>query len=134
MRNVVTAILVVTSVTSTATAVMFYKKFKTAEVNPQMQAQAEVDQMLLKVAALIVLPTDEKPTVATVSDPEKLNGQAFFKNAKVGDKVLIYTNAKKAILYDPTANIILDVAPVNIGEAPEGGSETQVLGATDTPE
>ena len=38
-------------------------------------------------------------------------------NAKVGFKVLIYTQAKKAILYDPGANKIVEVAPVNIGDS-----------------
>ncbi len=55
------------------------------------------------------------PTVATVSDPAKLQGQTFFANAKVGDKVLIYTNAKMAYLYDPISNKLINVAPLNIG-------------------
>ena len=40
---------------------------------------------------------------------------SFFSKAKVGDKVIIYTNARKAILYDPVAGKIVEVAPVNIG-------------------
>lgn len=69
-----------------------------------------------KVSRLIVLPEGETPTIATVADPSKLKGQAFFANAKVGDKVLIYPNSKKAILYDPNQDIIVEVAPVNIGQ------------------
>jgi hypothetical protein len=135
MRNVTLAALVAISVTSTASAAVFYKKYQAASVNPQAVAQAEINDMLAKIGALIVLPTDEKPTIATVSDPEKLASQAFFKDAKQGDKVLIYTTAKKAILYDPTANKIIDVAPVSIGNNPtaaaEDGSDPQVLGAQD---
>lgn len=48
-------------------------------------------------------------------DPEKLRDQPFFANAQRGDKVLIYANAKKAILYNPPSNKIIEVAPVNIG-------------------
>ena len=83
--------------------------------NPQIAAQEETQELLNKVGMLIVLPQGEQPIVATVSDPEKLQSQAFFSSAKKGDKVLIYTNAKKAILYDPVADKILEVAPVNIG-------------------
>lgn len=60
------------------------------------------------------LPIGEIPTVATVSEPEKLKNQEFFKDAKKGDKVLIYTNARKAILYDPLADKIITIAPVSL--------------------
>src|SRR5687767_785586 len=80
----------------------------------QAQAQAEADKLVSDVGKLIELPSDEKPTIATVSDVEKVKEQAFFKNAKNGDKVLIYTNAKKAILYRPSENRIVEVGAVNI--------------------
>jgi hypothetical protein len=51
-----------------------------------------------------------------ISDPEKLKGQAFFAKAKIGDNVLIYTASKKAYLYDPVANKILEVAPIDFGD------------------
>lgn len=77
--------------------------------------QADVKELLQRVSRLIVLPENEEPTVATVSDPEKLKDQPFFAKAKTGDKVLIYSKAKKAILYDPKADKIIEVAPLNIG-------------------
>lgn len=64
----------------------------------------------------IVLPEGETPTVGTVTDPEKLKDQAFFEKAKIGYRVIIYTNAKKAILYDPDSDKIVEVAPLNIGQ------------------
>jgi len=64
------------------------------------------------VGRIIVLPNDEEPTVATVTDPEKLRDQVFFANAKAGDKVLIYTKARKAYLYDPIAGKLVEVAPI----------------------
>lgn len=81
----------------------------------QRLVQAEVRKLVSEVGKLIELPSGEDPTVATITDIEKLKDQPFFKNAKNGDKVLIYTQAKKAILYDPSAKKIIDVAPVNIG-------------------
>ncbi len=76
------------------------------------------------------LPSGETPTVAAVSDVSKLQGQQFFVNAKNGDQVLIYSNAKKAILYRPSTNKIIEVGPVNLtpSEAPTqtaSGSATE---------
>ncbi|KKT87549.1 MAG: hypothetical protein UW89_C0024G0001, partial [Parcubacteria group bacterium GW2011_GWB1_45_10] len=33
-----------------------------------------------------------------------------------GDKVLIFSTSQKAILYDPVNDIIVEVAPINIGQ------------------
>lgn len=93
----------------------FYKQFRDIQNNPNKMAQDELNSILIAVGKLIVLPTGEQPTMATVTDPEKLGGQPFFVHAKKGDKVLIYTNAKKAILYSPEINKIIEVAPLNIG-------------------
>lgn len=81
----------------------------------QKVAQEEIRKLVSEVGKLIELPSGEDPTVATITDITKLQDQPFFAKAKNGDKVLIYTQAKKAILYDPKAKKILDVAPVNIG-------------------
>lgn len=92
----------------------FYKN-KISYQDPKLEAQAQARELAERVGKLILLPQDEVPTIATVSDPEVLKNQAFFADAKKGDKVLIYPNAKKAILYDPEANLIINVAPVNLG-------------------
>ena len=72
--------------------------------------------VVAEISKIMILPVGEDPTVATVADPEKLKGQSFFVNAKKDDKVLIYTNAKKAILYRPSERKIVEVAPLNIGQ------------------
>jgi hypothetical protein len=95
----------------------YYRQATDLKKNPQRQQailQQEADSLVAAVGRLIVLPTDEQPTIATVSDPEKLRNEAFFSAAKSGDKVLIYSKAKKAILYDPIADKIVEVAPLNI--------------------
>jgi len=84
--------------------------------NPRAIAQQEAKGLVDKVGKLIALPTGEEPTIATVTDVEKLKDQPFFAKAKNGDKVLIFTQAKRAILYRPSIDKIIDVAPVNIGQ------------------
>ncbi len=89
--------------------------------NPNAATEAEVKATVAQVAKLMVLPQSEVPTVATVSDPEKLKDQPFFANAISGDKVLIYSIAKKAILWRPSIAKIIEVSPLNIPaqEAPK---------------
>ena len=99
-----------------ATTVYFYRQASKLKQDPQKAAQESTQELIGKVSKLIVLPAGETPTVATVTDPEKLKKeQPFFANASVGDKVLIYTGARKAYMYNPTTNKIIEVAPVNIG-------------------
>lgn len=107
--------LAIFGVTAIFFAVYFYKQYSFLKNSPQAIAKKEIQQLVEEVGRLIVLPEGEEPTVATVSDPEKLKNQVFFINAKKGYKVLIYPNARKVILYDPAARKIVEVAPVNIG-------------------
>ncbi|HYU64899.1 MAG TPA: hypothetical protein VEK36_01350 [Candidatus Paceibacterota bacterium] len=97
-------------------AFYFYNKYnQVKQSSPQQETQSEVQRLVANVSKLILLPENETPTVATVSDPTLLRDQPFFARAKIGDKVLIYANARRAILYDPVENKILEVAPLNIG-------------------
>jgi hypothetical protein len=75
-----------------------------------------------QIGKLIELPTGEEPTVATVSDKTKLADQPFFDKAINGDKVLIYQKAKKAILYRPSTNKIINVATIDLGVSPTPAS------------
>ncbi len=101
----------------TAFAITKYPKYLGLSKG-QAQAQAEVDVLISDVGKLLALPDDEKPTVATITDVEKLKEQTFFKNAMNGDKVLIYTKAKKAILYRPSDKKVVEVGAVNINQQP----------------
>lgn len=116
-QKVVWGVLAALVVVALGAAVYFYTQLNQLQQDPQKVAQKESKTLVAKVGKLIVLPEGEEPTVATVTDPNLLRDQPFFANAKTGDKVLIYTNARKAILYNPEENKIIEVAPVNIGAA-----------------
>ena len=84
-------------------------------------------QLVEKVGKLIDLPQGETPTFATVTDTEKLKNQPFFQRAKNGDKVLIYSQSQKAILYRPSINKIIEVTfvntkPVSVSPQPQAAS------------
>lgn len=108
-------VLAVVAVVAFGAAYYFYNEAVTLKKEPNRVAKEEFTKLIAQVGKLIVLPEGETPTVATVSDPDKLKSQPFFSKSKFGDKVLIYTTAKKAILYDVESNKIVEVAPINIG-------------------
>lgn len=97
-----------------------YQKTQSLLKDPNQIALAETRALVDKVGKLIELPVNEEPRIATVSDKTKLIGQSFFAKAENGDKVLIYTINKKAILYRPSTNKIIEVTNVNIqSETPQ---------------
>jgi hypothetical protein len=121
------------------------KELQKLKGNPQTVARGEIQDVKAKVSELMELPQNEEPTLATVTDINKLKNQEFFSQAVNGDKVLIYTKTSKAILYRPRTNKIIEVASVNLGQtqspAPSQSQTpklkvviyngTSVVGATD---
>lgn len=96
----------------------YYQHTQTAkQTNNPAAAADEVKKLVEAVGKLIDLPTGETPTIATVTDIAKLKDQPFFQKAQNGDKVLIYGKAREAYLYDPVANKVISVAPLNVGTA-----------------
>jgi hypothetical protein len=102
------------SVVSTVYFYTQYQRTKAQLAQTPQQAQEEAKQLVGKIGQLIVLPQGEEPTLATVTDTEKLASQPFFTSARNGDKVLVYTQARKAILYRPSDHIIVDVASISV--------------------
>lgn len=112
---------------------LVYQKNNAISQDPNQVSLAEAENLIEKIGRLIELP-NEQPQIATVSDASKLPNQPFFKNAQNGDKVLIYKIAQKAILYRPSINKIIDVAPLAASQPT--GEPNQILAtptATMTP-
>ena len=92
------------------------ESFKLSKGSRDSTSSNEVDDLISEVSKLIVLPSDEIPTIATVTEEDLVKGEPFFRNAVNGDRVLIYTNARKAYLYRPSERIIIEVGVVNINQ------------------
>ncbi len=121
--NLTTLIILIIVVAGAAGSVYFYNNYQSSQEeldklkkDPNTLAKQESKDLVDKVGKLVELPKGENPTIATVADKSKLAKQPFFAKAKNGDKVLIYTEAKRAILYRPITNKIIEIAPVQIGE------------------
>ncbi len=116
-KRVLLIILVLVAICGVYGSVYFYKKYQTLKVDPTIEAQKETTRLVEVLGKLMELPTGENPTVATISDKEKLKGQTFFTNAENGDILFAYTTAMQAILYRPSTNKIVNVAPISINSS-----------------
>lgn len=99
------------------------------EVDKLSQAQKqetstedEAKQLASEVGKLIELPSDEVPTIATVTDATKVQDKPFFAKAQNGDKVLLYAKSSKAVLYRPSAKKLIEVSALNLSEAQPSGT------------
>jgi hypothetical protein len=81
------------------------------------QAADERGALIARIGRMVVLP-DEEPQIATVTNPDILKGDPFFADAKAGDKLLIFSKARRAILFDPVAGVIVNAAPLDLRSTP----------------
>ena len=94
----------------------YYGKYQSLIQNPSIEAALETRALVSSVSKVIDLPVGEEPTVATVRDTSKLQGQPFFEHAQNGDVLLMYAKADKAILYRPAEHKIIEVSPLSLGQ------------------
>ena len=112
-KIICTSLVVALVVSLFLVSVALYKeKNKKLSLNDIESLQKEqINNVLKEISKHMVLPKDEQPTVATITNVDKLKKQMpFFDKAQNGFKVVVYK--EKAILFDPANNIIIDVAPV----------------------
>lgn len=124
-------IFVVLVIVAGLMAVAIYIGYKEIQSNKNITKEAEVisnAEILNRVTMLTEVPYDEIPVIATVKDVEKLNNQVFFSRAQNGDKLLIYNKARRAILYRPYSNKIIETMTIKLTEQGEMKPEELVEG------
>lgn len=104
------------------------KRSKTYTNNPK----AEIQDLLKEISRSMELPSTVEPSLATVSDASKLKNQVLFTNAQNGDKLLIFADVKKAILYRPSTKKIIDVALLSAPATQSATQQTPVSAASKT--
>ncbi len=109
------------------------EELETLRSDPQAKVRAETEELIAKISILTDLPQDEVPMIATVSDASVLQDQSFFRNAQNGDKILVYTQASRAVLYRPSTNKVIEVGPVDINKSKLGAATSGVAGESDVP-
>jgi len=114
-HHLIVAIVATLAVGMVVTSGIFYFKAKNiqSQANRQEELEKATKKLTDKISKFYELPKDEIPTVATVSEPEKVKDQVFFRDTQKDDKVLFYKTGKKAILYRPSTNKIIAVSTLD---------------------
>lgn len=82
--------------------------------NPQAASEQQQSELVNKIGKIVELPKDESPLVVAVENAAKLKDQPFFVDAKDGDKVLVYSKSKLAVLYRPSTNKVIQASRVSL--------------------
>lgn len=111
------AAVVVVFLIAVGAAGYFYYQYNDIKNNTE-EAIAEKNQedsnrVTDKLKVILFIPEEAgQPTVARVDDPEVLKkaNPDFYKNAAVGDYLILYPN--RAIIYRESSNQIINIAPI----------------------
>lgn len=137
LRKIVTIVFLVAVAGLSALSAYFYFKYTEAKEmleNPQVAAQKEIDALKREISESMILPQEE-PSVATITDKSALAEDEFLSKAENGDKILLFAEARRVILYRPTTKQIVDVGSFVTESIPnEAGTTPMIPEETVAPE
>jgi hypothetical protein len=105
------------------TVVALFVKYNDLKKDPDANAKETSQRIIAEVSDMYIVPTNEEPTVAQVQDKAKLKDQPFFKDTRNGDYILVYTDARLALVYRESAKKLVTVGPIAT-ENPKQQSDT----------
>lgn len=91
----------------------FYSKYHALAEASERQVPPSADPVQSVIGAVdkhLLLPGGEVPVLAKVSNLEPLAAYPFFRNAIVGDEVLVYCKHGLSVLYSPAREKVIEVA------------------------
>lgn len=137
-KYVVLFLAIATGIAGSALAIYSYQKLNSSNTlgaqviaDSERLSEKEIIALKEKVSQIAVLPADEIPVVLPITDLTKLHSNEFFKDAKLKDKILIFKQAGKIILYDPINNKIVNMGPYS--ETPAAVTPTPIPTPTPSP-
>ncbi len=113
----VLAVIIIAAVAALAYGYINTRNELNKAKNPAVAGKTESEQLVGQISKYIKLPS-ETPTIATVTNVNQLKNQEFFKDAKNGDKVLIFQSSGRALLYRESTKQVIEYAKVNLQGAP----------------
>ena len=85
-------------------------------LNSEEQTET-ANEIVEAVAAIMLLPDDSEPLVATVNDAASLRAeQSFYNKVEDGDVLLVFQTSRQAVIYRPTANKIVNAGPLIVDQ------------------
>lgn len=86
-------------------------------------AKANAD-IISDVRSMMRLPEGE-PAIFEVKDPAEVQKQQpFFEGVVEGDKLLVFPEQAKAVIYSPSRKIIVNSGPINFDQNAQGQTQT----------
>lgn len=138
-KYVVLFLAIATGIAGSALAIYSYQKLNNSNTlgaqviaDSERLSEKEIKALTEKVSQIAVLPENEIPVVLPITDLTKLHSNEFFKDAKLKDKILIFKQAGRIIIYDPINNKIVNMGPYS--ETPPVLTPTPTPIPTPTPE
>lgn len=115
------AVFVVLFASTLVSGAIAYSFYQQSQVNYDASAANALNQtssadqyaeLISKVREVVLVPSDEQPTIAAIADVEQVRAEnpSFYADAQNGDIVLIFST--KAIIYRETPGLIVNIAPV----------------------
>lgn len=96
----------------------FYYNYYNSSAQVAKRQEKAVQQLVKTLSRFILLPQDEKPVVYKINNISELQ-QAFFKDAKNGDDLIVYQKAQKALIYSSERKVLVNVGPITFDAAPQ---------------
>jgi hypothetical protein len=116
IKKKVTIIVLVVLVLAAAAFIVVRRQ--SVNWNDDKLTTAEQKILITKIGNLIALPDEAQPVFALVTDAEKLRTeQAFYANVQNGDILLVLPTTRKAIIYSPSADKLVNVGPFVVNQA-----------------
>lgn len=123
-------LLILVAITAIVLAAYFFMQNRQLKNKTIAESDAaEVKALTAKLSELMILPKGT-PTIASIVDKSKLSKDPFFAAAENGDKVLVFTEGQKAVLYRPSTGKIVDITTISMSQTPtntESGAGTANL-------
>lgn len=103
----ISALLMSIVVLAVALGIVFFRYRQVADKQPPSDV-VQANKLVAALGQTIALP-NEQASIATVADKTKLGNTQLARSAQNGDQLLVFSEARRVILYRPSAKKVIDM-------------------------